>query len=73
MDSYRHLIVCNDYFTKWSEANPIRKKTVLTVATFRYELMRRHACFEVQINDQVREFVNETSPIPYKFWQTDRG
>ena len=51
VDGYRHLIVCIDYFTKWSEAKPTRDKTVLTVATFLYELMCRHGCFEVQIND----------------------
>ena len=67
IDSHLHLIVCNDYFTKWLEANPIRKKTVLTVATFLYELMCLHGCFRVQINDQGREFVNETSPISYTF------
>ena len=51
VDGYRHLIVCINYFTKWSEAKPTRDKTVLTVATFLYELMCHHGCFEVQIND----------------------
>ena len=41
LDGYRHLIVSIDYFTKWSEAKPIRDKTALTVATFLYELMCR--------------------------------
>ena len=58
VDGYRHSIVCIDYFTKWSEAKPIRDKAALTVATFLYELMYCHSCFEVQINDQGREFVN---------------
>ena len=39
VDSYRHLIVCNGYFTKWLEANPFREKTALTVAKFLYELV----------------------------------
>ena len=56
---YRHLIVWIDYFTKWSEAKPIRDKITLTVATFLYELMCRHGCFEVQICDQGIEFVND--------------
>ena len=30
----------------------------MTVATFLYELMCRHGCFKVQINDEVREFVS---------------
>ena len=38
VDGYHHLIVSIDYFTKWSEANPIRDKTALTVAVFLYEL-----------------------------------
>ena len=59
MDSYCHLIACIDYLTEWSEAKPIRRKTALTVATFLYELMCRHACFEVQINYQGREFPND--------------
>ena len=59
MDSYCHLIACIDYLTEWSEAKPIRRKTALTVATFLYELMCRHACFKVQINYQGREFPND--------------
>ena len=73
VSSYRHLVVCNDYFTKWLEANPIREKKALTVATFLYELMSCHGCFKVQINVQGRDFVNETSLISFTFWQTDRG
>ena len=50
-DGYHHHIVFIDYFTKWPEAKPIRDETGLTVATFLYEVMCRHGCFEVQIND----------------------
>ena len=66
-NSYRHLIVCNDYITKWLEADPIREITALTVATFLYELMCRHSCFKVQINNQGREFINETCLNSYTF------
>ena len=52
VNGYRLLIVYFDYFTKWLEAKPIRDNTVLTVATFLYEVMFHHGCFEVQINDQ---------------------
>ena len=73
VNSYHHLIVCNDYFTKWSAANLIREKTALPVATFPYGLICRHGCLEDQINDQGREFNNEKSPlISYTFWQTNR-
>ena len=67
VDNCRHLIVCNDYLIKWLEASPIRERTALMVATFLYELMCRNGCFKVQINDQRREFVSETSLIFYAF------
>ena len=49
VDGYHHLIVCIDYFID---------KIALTLATFLYELVCRHGCFEIQINDQGTEFVN---------------
>ena len=58
VDGYRHLIVCTEYFTKWPQAKPISEKTALTVVMFLYELTCRQSCFEVQINDQGRDFVN---------------
>ena len=61
VDGCRHLIVCIDYFTKWWEAKPVRITTALTVNTFLYELMCCRGCFEVQVNDQGREFVNVAS------------
>ena len=60
-DGCCHLIVCIDYFSKWTEAKPIKDKTAVTVVQFLYELMRRHGCVEIQINDQGREFVNAVS------------
>ena len=59
VDGFRHLVVCIDYFSKWSEAKPIMNKKATTIAQFLYELMCRHGCFSIQINDQGREFVNE--------------
>ena len=73
MNNYPHLIVDSDYFTKWLEDDPIREKAALTVATFLYELMCRYCCLKVKINDQGREFVNETFLISHTFWLTDRG
>ena len=61
VDGYKHLIVCIDYFSKWSEARPIKDKLATTTAQFLYEQMCRHGCFSTQINDQGREFVNEVS------------
>ena len=54
-----HLVVLIDYFSKWSEAKAIKDKSAPTIAQFLYEVMCHHGCFEVQINDQGREFVNQ--------------
>ena len=59
VDGYRHVMVLIDYFSKWSEAKPTEDKSAPTIAQFLYEVMCRHGCFEIQINDQGREFVNE--------------
>ena len=59
VNGYRYVIVLIDYFSKWSEAKPTKDKSAPTVAQFLYEVMCRHGCFEIQINDQGREFVNE--------------
>ena len=59
---WMHLrIVCIDYFSKWSEAKPIHDKSTSIVAQFLYELICRHHCFAVQINDQGKEFANEVA------------
>ena len=59
VNGYRHVIVLIDYFSKWSEAKPTKDKSAPTIAQFLYEVMCRHGCFEIQINDQGREFANE--------------
>ena len=59
VDGFKHLVVCIDYFSKWSEAKPLKDKLATSVATFLYEIICRHGCMKIQINDQGREFVNE--------------
>ena len=61
MDEFEYLIVCIEYVSKWSEAKTIHDKSALTVAQFLSELIYRHGCFAIQINDQGREFVNEVA------------
>ena len=56
IDGYCHAIVLIDYFSKWSEAKPTKNKSV---AQFWYEVMCHHGCFDVQINDEGREFANQ--------------
>ena len=50
--SNRHLIAQIHYFTKWLGPKPIGDRTTLMVATFLYELMCGHCCFNFQINNQ---------------------
>ena len=61
VDEYCCLVVCIDYFSKWSEAKPLKDKKATTVSQFLYELICRHGCFSIQINDQGLEFVNSVS------------
>ena len=58
-DGYCHVIVLIDYFLKWLEAKLTKSKSAPTVAQFLYEVMCRHGGFDVQINDQGREFANQ--------------
>ena len=72
MNGYKHLIVLINYFSKWSEAKPVKEKSVPTVARFLYKVMCRHGCFKTQINDQGKEFVNEVSDALLEFRGTDQ-
>ena len=59
VDGYCHVIVLIYYFSKWSQAKPTKDKSAPTIAQVLYEVICRHRCFEIQINNQGREFVNE--------------
>ena len=61
VDEFKHLIVCIDYFSKWSEAKPLKHASALSVAEFLYEIICCIGCIRIQINDQGREFVNVVS------------
>ncbi|XP_065658608.1 uncharacterized protein LOC136083127 [Hydra vulgaris] len=61
VNCYKYLIVLIDYFSKWVEAEPLFDKIAKSVALFLYKKISRHGCFEIQINDQGHEFVNELS------------
>ena len=58
VDGYRDIIVLIDHFSKLLEAKQIKEKLAQTIAQFLYEVMFRHWCFDIQINDQDRKFVN---------------
>ena len=66
VDGFQHLVVCKDYFSKWSQAKAVKDKLATTVATFLYEVICRHGSIKIQINDPGREFVNEVSSTLHK-------
>ena len=59
VDGYKYVVVAIDYFSKWSEARPLYDKTAVSVARFLYDdIICRHGCPRIQINDQGRGFSN---------------
>ena len=72
VDGVKHLIVCIDYFSKWSEAKAVKDKSAPTVAKFLYEIICRHGCMRIQINDQGKEFVNEVSENLHEMTGTEQ-
>ena len=51
VDGFKHLIACKGYFSKWSEAKAVKDKSTPIVAKFLYEIICRHGCMRIQIND----------------------
>ena len=72
VNGYKHLIVLIDYFSKWSEAKPVKDKSAPTVARFLFEVMCQHGCFKTQINDQGKEFGNQVSDALLQLTGTDQ-
>ncbi|XP_047141221.1 uncharacterized protein LOC124816193 [Hydra vulgaris] len=60
-EGYVGICVVVDYFSKWIEAKPIYNKSAEEVSRFLYELICRHGCASIQINDQGRGFCNKVS------------
>ena len=59
VNGHKHLAVCIDYFSKWSEAKPLKDKLVESVPLFVNEIICSYDCMRLQTNDQGREFVND--------------
>ena len=61
-DGHVAIVMAVCYFSKWIEARPLKSKEASEVARFLYEdIICRHGCVAIQINDQGREFVNSVS------------
>ena len=75
INGYKYLGVAIDYFSKWTEAKPLKQKDASSVAEFLYELITRHSCFDLQINDHDREFVNHVSETLHElaYWDETKG
>ena len=72
VDGLKHVVIAIDYFSKWSEGKALKDKNALSVANFLYEVICRHGCFSIQINDQGREFVNEVSTLLHDMTGVDQ-
>ena len=61
-EGFRYVVTAVDYFTKWVEARPLKSKTAEEVTSFLFnDIVYRHGCVDIQINDQGREFINSVS------------
>ena len=60
-EGFTCMVVATDYFTNWTEAEPLLFESAQSVAQFLYNLFCRHGCADVQINDRGQEFVNEVA------------
>lgn len=57
----KYILTCCCYFTKWTEAIPIKDKTALTVAKVLFTLQCQKGSASVFIHDQGTEFVNQVN------------
>ena len=72
VDGFQPLIVCTDYFSKWSEAKAIKNKSAPTVTSFLYEIICRVGCIKIQINDLGKAFVNQVAKNLHKMTGTQQ-
>lgn len=64
VDGFKYVFVVIDYFSKWSEAGPLKNKSAVSVAWFLYnEAICRHGCPKILLSDQGREFINKLNEV----------
>ena len=61
IDDHCYEVDLLDHFSTCSKYKTIKDKSPPTVAQFWYDVISRYGCFEIQINDQWREFINEVN------------
>ena len=67
-NGFKHLVVCIDYFSKWTEAKALSDKKATSIAKFLYEVICRHGCIKIQIN----EFVNDVCTVLHEMTGTEQ-
>ncbi len=55
-DGNHHIIIVQDYFSKWPECKVVPNKEAVTVAIFLVELVQRYGMPDIWVLDQGREF-----------------
>ena len=67
VDSFKHLILCINYLSNWSETKIIKDKPVPIVASFSYEIVCRNGCIKIQKkNHENKQFVNQATENLHK-------
>lgn len=69
-ENYKQVVVTVDYFSKWSEAEPLKHKTGNSVANFLYKIVSHHRCFSIHFNNQGRKFENSVN-LSYRLTPKD--
>ena len=54
VDGFKHLIVLIDYFSKWSDAKPVKDKSAPTVAAFLCKVMDGTAALRFKLMTKVK-------------------
>ena len=59
VDGFQYILTATDYFSKWVEAFPLKKKTAAEVGRHICSIIYTHFCPKIIVSDQGREFVSE--------------
>ena len=63
VEGFKHLILCINYFSKWSKTKLFIDMSAPTIKIALNEVICCHVCMAVQTNGQSREFGNEVSDL----------
>ncbi|XP_065313505.1 uncharacterized protein LOC135922911 isoform X1 [Gordionus sp. m RMFG-2023] len=66
-EKYKYILCAICYFSKYLMAIPIKDKTAKSVVKALYIIVNTHQCYEIQINDQGREFCNNVCTEFHKY------